>query len=262
MDTLLLRLAGPMQSWGVQSRFVYRDTGLEPSKSGVIGLLCAALGRPREAPVDDLASLRIGVRVDREGVMQTDYHTAGGTHRHADARYGVARFDGSRPDTLQSWRRYLADADFLVGLEAQNEAQLGLLRTLDAAVAQPVWPLFLGRKAYVPGVPVRLPDEPALWGRGPRIVAQGLRGALTLCWPTAREGERREPPDRLRAVIEDADGDQTRMDVPVSFAPLDRRYVTRAVRTEWIIRPAMVPGTAGSATAPSAPKAEDGEEEQ
>ena len=49
MSVLLMRLAGPMQSWGTRSRFSNRDTGLEPSRSGVIGLLCAALGRPREA---------------------------------------------------------------------------------------------------------------------------------------------------------------------------------------------------------------------
>ncbi len=67
MSALLLRLAGPMQSWGVQRRFSVRDTGLEPSKSGVVGLLCAARGRRREEPVTDLAALGMGVRVDREG---------------------------------------------------------------------------------------------------------------------------------------------------------------------------------------------------
>ncbi len=51
MSVLLLRLAGPLQSWGTQSRFRVRDTGREPSKSGVIGLLCTALGRPRTAPL-------------------------------------------------------------------------------------------------------------------------------------------------------------------------------------------------------------------
>src|SRR3990172_4719032 len=47
MPTLLLRLVGPMQSWGTTSRFDQRDTGKEPSKSGVIGLLAAALGIDR-----------------------------------------------------------------------------------------------------------------------------------------------------------------------------------------------------------------------
>ena len=237
MSTLLLRLAGPMQSWGVQSRFVIRDTGLEPSKSGVIGLLCAALGRPRDAAMDDLATLRMGVRVDREGIMQTDYHTVGGKNRRAEADYGVARFDRSRPSTVQSWRRYLADAEFLVGMEARTDAQEELLRQLDAALAQPIWPLFLGRKAFVPGEPVRLPDEPALWGTGPRIVSSALRDALAVWWPPRRDGDRADAPTRMRVVIEDTDGDQTRMDVPVSFAPLDRRYLPRTVLTEWIDRP-------------------------
>ena len=44
MSTLLLRLAGPMQSWGTDSKFDVRRTGREPSKSGVIGLVAAALG--------------------------------------------------------------------------------------------------------------------------------------------------------------------------------------------------------------------------
>ena len=78
MSVLLLRLAGPMQSWGTQSRFTVRDTGLEPSKSGVVGLLCSAMGSPRddEATVLRLAQCRMGVRVDREGILSRDFHTA------------------------------------------------------------------------------------------------------------------------------------------------------------------------------------------
>ena len=67
MSVLLLRLAGPLQSWGVESRFKYRDTGREPSKSGVVGLLCAALGRKRDEPVDDLAELNPDI-IRREGI--------------------------------------------------------------------------------------------------------------------------------------------------------------------------------------------------
>src|SRR5262245_24766273 len=107
MSVLLMRLAGPMQSWGTQSRFSVRDTGLEPSKSGVVGLLCAAAGRPRAEPVADLAALRMAVRVDHEGIMARDFHTAQNVLR-ADAS-GLA-------DTVISSRYYLADADFLVGL--------------------------------------------------------------------------------------------------------------------------------------------------
>lgn len=244
MSTLLLRLAGPMQSWGVQSRFVIRDTGLEPSKSGVVGLLCAALGRPRDAAMDDLAALRMGVRVDCEGVMQTDYHTVGGAHRRDEAGYGVAQFGTDPPRPVQSWRRYLADASFLVGLEANSDTQEALLRHLDAALAHPVWPLYLGRRAFVPSYPVRLPDTPP-WGPGLR--PQGLEEALTeYPWPSSGRGTSLPSPEVLRLVLDDSTGDQTRVDVPVSFSPLSRRYLPRYVMTKHIRRPAAsVPSMEG-----------------
>ena len=67
MSVLLLRLAAPMQSWGLSSRFTERDTAAEPTKSGVIGLICSALGVPRDDDnrVSGLAdSLRMAVRVE------------------------------------------------------------------------------------------------------------------------------------------------------------------------------------------------------
>ena len=54
MTVLLLRLAGPMQAWGVKSRFTVRSTELAPTKSGVIGMLAAATGRRRTDPIEDL----------------------------------------------------------------------------------------------------------------------------------------------------------------------------------------------------------------
>ena len=48
MATLLLRLAAPLQAWGADSKFEPRKTAREPTKSGVIGLLAAALGLRRD----------------------------------------------------------------------------------------------------------------------------------------------------------------------------------------------------------------------
>lgn len=236
MSTLLLRLAGPMQSWGTDSQYDVRFTGGEPSKSGVIGLLCAALGKPREEGADDglpslaqLAALQMGVRVDRAGTVQRDYQTVGGKHRLGE-RYGVATADGALGGTVVSPRYYLADADFLVGLEGQDTE---LLERLDAALARPVWQLCLGRKAFVPGEPVRMPDPPPL---GPGLRDATLEDALRdYPW---RDGGRREPaPEQLRLVLEAAPGTATevRQDVPLSFS--ERRFTTRHVRAELIPRP-------------------------
>ena len=78
MATLLLRFAAPLQAWGIDSKFETRNTEREPSKSGVIGLLAAALGYKRTEPekLEELNALRFGVRVDQEGKLLRDYHTA------------------------------------------------------------------------------------------------------------------------------------------------------------------------------------------
>ncbi|MGW3439359.1 type I-E CRISPR-associated protein Cas5/CasD [Streptomyces bacillaris] len=75
---LLIRLAGPLQSWGITGRFARRDTHSRPTKSGVIGLCAAALGLPRDEPLGELAEVRFGVRADRPGTPLRDYHTVGG----------------------------------------------------------------------------------------------------------------------------------------------------------------------------------------
>ncbi|GHF15188.1 hypothetical protein GCM10014715_83130 [Streptomyces spiralis] len=75
---LLVRLAGPLQSWGLTGRFARRDTHTRPTKSGVIGLCAAALGLAREEPLGELAEVRFGVRADRPGTPLRDYHTVGG----------------------------------------------------------------------------------------------------------------------------------------------------------------------------------------
>lgn len=241
--TLLLRLAGPMQSWGTRSRFSYeRDTEREPSKSGVIGLLAAAQGRPRDAPVADLAALTMGVRIDRPGSLKVDYHTVGGTNRKGDT-YGVAEVGGG-VRTAVTHRYYLADASFLVGLQGDE----ALLRTLDAALADPVWPLSLGRRAFVPSEPIRLPDEPPLGpGLRPGAVEDVLRTYWPPCLDLATREDRRRTDERVTLVIDDGfdpgePGDtstprEMRRDVPISFAPASRLYDIRYV----LIKDAPVP---------------------
>ena len=118
MGTLLIRLEGPMQSWGTTSRFDQRDTGKEPSKSGVIGLLAAALGYDREdwQNVEPLTQLKMGVRHDRPGILKRDYQTAGCASPNE-----IIKADGKLSDNgVVSERFYLSDACFLVGFESSD----------------------------------------------------------------------------------------------------------------------------------------------
>ncbi|GAA6735570.1 type I-E CRISPR-associated protein Cas5/CasD [Thermus oshimai] len=167
MPTLLLQLRGPMQSWGVRSRFEYRDTWPYPTKSGVVGLLAAALGRDRKEDISDLAALRLGVRVDRKGVLKVDYQTAQFVYRGGyvavnteKERAWLSRYTSTpikvdpRNSTVTSARYFLSDAAFLVGVEGEED----LLKELHRALKNPYFPLYLGRKGYVPSPPPYLPD--------------------------------------------------------------------------------------------------------
>ncbi len=218
MHTLLMLLAGPMQSWGHRSRFDDRDTGLEPTRSGVIGLICAAMGIPRDGDLSRFDSLRMGVRIDSPGRPAIDFHTA----------MRVVRADGTldRDDaknTVTSHRHYLGDARFIVGLEHE---ELGLVREIEAALRNPRWPLFLGRKSFPPSLPVHLPGSSVMENTR-------LEEALeTLPWHRLYEREQR--PEYLRLVLEpprdkEVEAATVRNDWPVSFVSARRRFMLRGL---------------------------------
>jgi CRISPR system Cascade subunit CasD len=226
MPTLLLRLCGPMQSWGTRSRFVERDTELEPSKSGVFGMLCAAAGIPRTDPIpDEWLALRMGVRCDRPGHLSRDYHTAG-------AKYpgGIAKSDGGRSkDAVVSNRHYLSDADFLVGLEGEDRH---VLENIEAKLKAPCWQISLGRKSFLPAWPVHLPGQGGFRERG-------LLDALRLeDYPLLPLFECRRPtdPGPLRFVIESKDPatNDVRQDQPRPDSFATRRFDLRRVETHFL----------------------------
>jgi CRISPR system Cascade subunit CasD len=203
-----------MQSWGTRSQFDIRDTEMEPSKSGVLGLLCAACGIDRgDWPgLEPLTHLPMGVRVDRPGVLRKDYQTA---------QLHPYREDS---ETALSSRHYLSDASFLVGLEGEE----ALLRQLDAAVRNPHWALSLGRKSYPPSKPIAVGKDGVLESK--------LREALVAHELSPVKGQGRgpdteTPPIRLVLETSDAQG-SLRYDVPISsFA--ERRFGSRYVVSEF-----------------------------
>ena len=68
MKTILLKFAGPMQSWGTDSHFEIRHTDSYPSKSGVLGLVAAALGwRRNDKRIEELHKMWLAVGVDQPG---------------------------------------------------------------------------------------------------------------------------------------------------------------------------------------------------
>lgn len=211
MSTLLLKLAAPLQSWGVASRFITRDTAKEPTKSGVVGLLAAALGRSRTENPDglrDLNELIFGVRVDQPGTLLYDWHTAHST----------------KGESFISHRYYLADAVFLVGLEGEEN----FLKELATALDKPVFPLYLGRRSCPPAdrlvlgikdMPLRqaLADTPwqaSEWHQR-KVIRQSKKQQISL--NIVCDAQENEP------------GAFLQRDLPISFSQKCRQYGFRMV---------------------------------
>jgi len=226
MATLLLRLVGPMQSWGITSRFDERDTGKEPSKSAVTGLLAAAMGIDRESwdGLKALAQMKMAVRHDRPGILKQDYQTVGCAQSNE-----IIKADGKpSKDGIISKRYYLADAAFLVGLESDD---CQFLESIQKALQNPVWIQYLGRKSY-------LPSEPTWFKEG---VQNGSLQQVLPQWPwisTLRKHERYPQKLLMSRESEKSEG-VLKMDLPVSSFSL-RQFAGRYVISEWIPFPQEV----------------------
>jgi CRISPR system Cascade subunit CasD len=239
VSCLVLRLAGPLQSWGGRSQFNRRETLGEPTKSGIVGLLAAAQGRRRQEPIEDLVGLTIGVRTDQPGTLLRDFHTVSdlrglGLPTAAVDAKGRQKRRSSAASQL-THRFYLQDAVFIVAIEATEPVLTGLADALRA----PGFPLALGRRACPPTQPLLLPaDDECLW---PGTVLDVLGSVGWQAGPAVRRAvERRQPRPRtidLPVTVDDPDGDDVRSDLPCSFDPRQRAFSTRRVRQTWVHLP-------------------------
>ncbi|GAA3729703.1 CRISPR system Cascade subunit CasD [Spinactinospora alkalitolerans] len=222
MSGFLLRLAGPMQSWGEHSAFGERDTLPYPTRSGLVGMFASAQGVRRGESLERYEALELTVRVDSAGLRMSDFHTVGGglpRERTVPTAEGKRR--GENQTTIVTRRSYLADAVFTVavtGVGADGIAD---------ALASPHWQPYLGRRSFVP--------DPLLVLR--RRVADPVKELLT-----AVPLPYREVPEGAEKTIVDviheqgAGGGPARSvavlsDVPRSFAAKRRQYATRQIGT-------------------------------
>lgn len=192
---LTMTLQGPLQAWGGHTLETYRPTESFPTRSGLTGLLAAALGIERR----DEESLRVldssysyAVREDRfneeEGGIRplppsrkvTDYHTV----------QNVRTVGGKPKETEVTYREYLEDTKFTVALRQAGPSAYPLGRLANALRA-PHFMLFLGRKAC----PICCPPFKGF------VEAESLEDALRQCRPQIGLVYSEEPPSTAQSNL-------------------------------------------------------------
>ncbi len=164
---ILLWLEAPLQSWGYDSKFSRRDTLDFPTKSGILGLLCCALGAGGEQRdlLAKMAPLKNSVlafsrkpnssNLSMRPPLLQDFHMVGAGYDAQDktfeSRMTPKKADGSKPSgdgggVKLTYRYYLQDKAFAVVLEVPSD----LSDQFADALQNPIWDLYLGRKNCAP----------------------------------------------------------------------------------------------------------------
>ena len=166
--TLLLWLEAPLQSWGFDSRFGRRDSLDFPTRSGVLGLLCCAMGAGGEQRewlelMARQTQTVLAFGLSKEGKagarkalprqpLLRDFHMVGSGYDDQDIWQSLLipkTSEGKKAvggGTKMTYRYYLQDMAFAVLLTVP-EAEAQVIAT---ALQAPVWDLYLGRKNCVP----------------------------------------------------------------------------------------------------------------
>jgi CRISPR system Cascade subunit CasD len=212
---LALYFDAPLQSWGYASKFDRRTTLAHPTRSGVIGLLCAASGVDR-TDTKGLQCLNDKLEIDvytfAQGGRLTDYHTVGGGYdnKGRNSRKICRKASGGTGTTVQTWREYLEDARF--GAVVSGDADR--INALAAHVQNPVWGIWLGRKACIPAARVFEGVH------ADRDAAVAALGAAAGGQPVTRV---------VRQAASFEDGTDTLMDTPLDFSTESRRFAPRRI---------------------------------
>lgn len=134
LKTLLLKFAGPLQSWGTDSKFETRYTDFYPSKSAVIGMIAASYGygRDEDEKIKKLNDLDFAVRVDQRGNLLRDYQIA-----------TAYKPDGRFERNYVTNRYYLEDAIFVVAIGGEDD----FIDKIELSLKNPYFQTFFGKRS-------------------------------------------------------------------------------------------------------------------
>jgi CRISPR system Cascade subunit CasD len=166
---LVFRLYGPMSAWGDIAVGERRPIQDHPSKSGILGLVAAALG-VRRNETDALARLHeaygFASMVDAPGEILSDYHTVQvppGSKGHGFAtRRAELDFRRDELQPILSHRTYRCDAIASACIWPTMGSAPYSLDSIKKKLLMPVFALYLGRRSC----PLALPLQPQVLDAG------------------------------------------------------------------------------------------------
>jgi len=143
---IIMNLIGPEQSWGDRSPNRFKKTLRFPTKSGVVGMLCASLGIERE-DTDKILEVNNSISMDTyvfsEGHIEDQRNTLTNGYKNYTDRMNQ---NGTPNNTIIITKSVLIGAAFSVIITSdENHAELFMNALMD-----PIFDISLGRKQFSP----------------------------------------------------------------------------------------------------------------
>jgi CRISPR system Cascade subunit CasD len=161
-DLLLFTIYAPIAAMGEVAVGERRVGAATPARSALLGLIAAALGierrdEPAHAALD--RGYGLALRVETEGTLLQDYHTAQVPPAKRGKRWPTRRAELAEPalETILSLREYRTDARHTVAVWSERDPPHPLPALADA-LRRPRFTLYFGRKSC----PLGLPPAPRL----------------------------------------------------------------------------------------------------
>lgn len=167
MKTIALRFAGPLQSWAGEATVKTRvDTNRHPSHRAIKGMLAAAFGvsRGEEYP-SIIRNAVIEVVPLKDGKIIKDFQIVSLRPGEEDYLQRIGQIlkrgklfnnkdrltpDNEKKNSTIVRRTYLGDASFLVLITGASEEETSKIYE---RLQNPVWSMYLGKKAFPPTFP-------------------------------------------------------------------------------------------------------------
>jgi len=206
-----------MQAWGYMSKFDQRTSYNFPTKSGILGMVCAAMGLPKNDTdkLSDLNKLKVTVYQLSNPFRAVDFHTVGGGYDDKRQKQNIVlTANGTTGSTVVSRREYLMDAKFGVVLSGDEL----IVREVHDAMLNPKWGVWLGRKSCIPAAPIC---------HGIHSTEDDAKKKIEFLWKKIYP----DIPFQIKKTMRDAgsfgDGTESLMDNPSDF--LNRKFNIRRV---------------------------------
>lgn len=217
METLVLKLTGPMQSYGNDSYYNYRYTDRLPRKSMIVGFLgaCLGIGRDDDEAFKELNKLGVATRLDQGGQMLRDFHMV---HEHHTTKKSVWITE----------RYYMTDTVVVIGISSSDT---DLIKKLEYAVKNPVYAPFIGRKCN----PVNYDLVLGVYEGNALGVIKGLEWQAR-DWYKGKQGVGTSVQLEITAdgFLDNQKGTKVVQDRVESFNPKNRLYGYRAVIHDFV----------------------------